>query len=125
MKFSPEMGKAMIAALRAVMDNPPPYSETAGICFALAQNRILTNILWPHACTYGMVRVWSRGWEHHSGKQSYPVPYNMRFYIWEGPNLEMRMKLMQYIIDQITEKVIVPNMSIKLDMSDHPDFVRV
>lgn len=51
---------------------------------------------------YIIVNEFSVGWEHHSGKKSYPVP-DIRGNKWEGKNLELRIDLMKYIIGKIDE----------------------
>lgn len=49
---------------------------------------------------YNFIDEFSMGWEHHSGEESYPVPYNAGDF-WEGKNLELRIDLMKYIVNKI------------------------
>ena len=53
-------------------------------------------------CMYRIVKEFSVGWEHHSGKEDYPVRY-IRGNKWEGKNLELRIDLMKHIISKIDE----------------------
>lgn len=70
-----------------------------GICYNLNQ------ILWTqdyYGDVYAFVDTNSYGWPlHRTGQQGepYPVPYVQGYENWEGPNLEARLSLIDWLID--------------------------
>lgn len=53
---------------------------------------------------YHVVDYFSHGWQHHSGKISFPVPAPADVYdnLWQGEQLVLRQHLLAYLIKQIT-----------------------
>ena len=54
------------------------------------------------------VEVFSKGWEHHSGSERYPVSGLFNYQhntrqgtLWVGEQLELRMDLLDYLINQV------------------------
>ena len=53
--------------------------------------------------TYDLVEMYSVEWEHSSLNQSFPVPHNSGYRLWEGVNLEMRLSLIDHILKRLEE----------------------
>ena len=51
--------------------------------------------------TYDLVERYSVEWEHSSLNKSFPVPHNSGYRLWEGVNLEMRLSLIDYLLDKL------------------------
>ena len=47
------------------------------------------------------VEMYSVEWEHSSLNPSFPVPHNRGYRLWEGVNLEMRLSLIDYLLDKL------------------------
>lgn len=73
--------------------------DAFGICYNLNQ------ILWTKDChgdVYAFVDTNAYGWpEHRTGQtgEPYPVPYVKGYDNWEGPNLEARLSLIDWLIN--------------------------
>ena len=52
---------------------------------------------------YDLVERYSVEWEHSSLNQSFPVPHNRGYRLWEGVNLEMRISLIDYILVRLED----------------------
>ena len=54
---------------------------------------------------YGLVSELARGWEHHSGEFGSPIVgyYDDDQVLWEGEQLELRLDLIQYLIQGIKD----------------------
>lgn len=94
-------------ARKILLDLINPYREIDdtfyGICWNAQKHPLNEYDEWSGdclVCIYHIVDELSVGWEHHSGKKSYPVPYNVGNK-WEGKNLELRIDLMKYIVNKI------------------------
>lgn len=51
--------------------------------------------------TYDFVDVLSKGWEHYSGRRSYPVPQEPHEHCWEGEQLILRLSLIDHLLEQL------------------------
>ena len=50
---------------------------------------------------YDVVEHISHGWEKHSGDSCYPIEPKDDEELWEGEQLELRIELMQYILNKL------------------------
>lgn len=51
--------------------------------------------------TYTLVGKLSKGWKHHTGWCDYLVPDDEDYGLWEGVNLEMRLSLIDYLLNEL------------------------
>ncbi len=54
---------------------------------------------------HSLIKKFSIGWKHHTGDKEYPVPSLNKEYngLWKGKQLEYRLDLIDYIIEQLKE----------------------
>lgn len=50
---------------------------------------------------YDVVEHISHGWEKHSGVSLYPIKPKKAVDLWKGKQLELRIELMQYILNKL------------------------
>ena len=72
------------------------YEPDCGICLNWA-------VTAKCSITYDLVEMYSVEWEHSSLNQSFPVPHNSGYRLWEGVNLEMRLSLIDHILKRLEE----------------------
>lgn len=72
------------------------YEPDCGICMNWA-------VTAKCVITYDLVERYSVEWEHFSLNQSFPVPHNSGYRLWEGVNLEMRLSLIDHILKRLEE----------------------
>ena len=72
------------------------YEPDCGICLNWA-------VTAKCSITYDLVERYSVEWEHSSLNQSFPVPHNSGYRLWEGVNLEMRLSLIDHILKRLEE----------------------
>ena len=51
---------------------------------------------------YGLVSYFSKGWEHHSGDERYPIQEDEAYGKWQGENLILRISLLNYLIERVS-----------------------
>ena len=51
---------------------------------------------------YGLVSYFSKGWEHHSGDERYPIQEDEDCGKWQGENLILRINLLNYLIERVS-----------------------
>jgi hypothetical protein len=78
-------------------------NRTFGICYNLDDLLYHNDV---DADGYDVVNILSKGWEHHTGKEGFPVPYSRDESNWEHGQLQLRRELMSYIIDKIKASTI-------------------
>ena len=72
------------------------YEPDCGICLNWA-------VTAKCSITYDLVEMYSVEWGHSSLNQSFPVPHNRGYRLWEGVNLEMRISLINYILVRLED----------------------
>lgn len=73
-----------------------------GICYYLTAVMKKNNVdqHTEFGIEYEAVNTLSRGWIHHTGDPSYPVP-RLQPHLWEGEQLELRLDLINYMINRL------------------------
>lgn len=89
--------KARIIQTLTHLRDVGPIQVRLGICF---NGRYLT-VDRQDINFYGFITENSKGWKHCSGCENYPVVDNCDYGKWEGPNLEMRLSLIDYLINSL------------------------
>ena len=72
--------------------------QTYGICHHL--NLICSD--GKKLYEYALVNYFSKGWEHHSGIERYPVQDDKDYGKWQGENLILRINLLNYLIERVS-----------------------
>lgn len=88
-------GLTMLKGL--VQKQPEVLKQDFGICYHL--NKMCSGGKLSYE--YGFVNHFSKGWEHHSGIDRYPVNDNIKLGKWEGENLQLRLDLLEYLIKRV------------------------
>jgi hypothetical protein len=93
------------------------HSDYCGLCFNLSElvkkpwfdsiNVKKTGVNKRLSC-YDFVNVYSKGWKHHTGSYTYPVPYTTGDE-WTDKGLVFRMDLVNYLIQQIDKELTMRN----------------
>ena len=79
--------------------HPSKLREAYGICLNL--NLICSDgrLEYEHVL---LVNYFSKGWEHHSGIERYPVQEDKDYGKWQGENLILRINLLNYLIERVS-----------------------
>ena len=95
--------------LLALRDRGKPLKESRGICY---QIMFLDGIYFEgwYKKTYSVVTLvseLSKGWPHHSGDHTWPVPapLNPTDKLWESEQGKLRWDLVDYLIVQAEKKM--------------------
>lgn len=92
---------SMVRCLEYFKHNPPIDTDF-GICWNLS--KLISNLNEGlYFKGYDIVKVFSEGWKHHTGVIENPIPYEEDSYFWKGQQLEYRLDLINYIIEQLKE----------------------
>ena len=75
-------------------------NEFHGICLNVQKYTALREDL-RRLNTVKVVCNFAYGWRHHNGNHSYPVPEDVDYGAWEGPNLVLRLSLIDYVISEL------------------------
>lgn len=90
----------LIESLNLLKSESGVEHPSVGICGNLDDDINGENVPLVLNC-YSFVTGWSEGWKHHTGGLAYMVPDNSEYGNWQGPNLEMRISLIDYLIDRV------------------------
>ena len=85
----------------SIYTDPIPAPDV-GVCYNLMYT---VDSISPHLAVkaYIFVQEQSIGWPHHNGANDNFVPDDYKYGKWEGPNLEMRLDLLDYLIAKCDE----------------------
>ena len=78
--------------------HPNKLKQDYGICHNL--NLICSDGKMSYE--YGLVSYFSKGWEHHSGDERYPIQEDEDCGKWQGENLILRISLLNYLIESVS-----------------------
>ena len=78
--------------------HPNKLKQDYGICHNL--NLICSDGRMSYE--YGLVSYFSKGWEHHSGDERYPIQEDEDCGKWQGENLILRISLLNYLIERVS-----------------------
>lgn len=102
-RFTKEEIMVLLAGLRMVLikaeEGEYVYTEGLGIC-----DHLYKETYKEFRCTaaYTFVRLASKGWEHNTGIESFPVPHKTGdgYFFWQGKELDLRIDLLKYLISK-------------------------
>jgi hypothetical protein len=74
-----------------------------GICYNFARviRECCDDFSMGNVKVYDVVEHISHGWEKHSGYRASPIEPQEDVALWEGEQLELRIELMQYILNKL------------------------
>lgn len=94
--------------LRKVVSGEMPSAPREGICFNMYEltGRHKQSDPLEQVSVVQLVSVCSAGWPlsvYPGRRAAFPVPEDIHFGLWEGPNRELRVSLMRYVIKRLRD----------------------